>query len=314
MMPLHRIMLWMLLFCAHKRPGCCCALRVMDMNWRASAAAAAFLVVCSVPSGMASAAGLGHSGMQLAGLFGESDEEKAARQQHENDQDTAIADLRQRLHDLEQSLQTVTGQNETLTHRIRELSDHIDQQQKNFDNKLCTLVAQQLGADTAAGQGGMGLPCDAPTALAAQGGTLQASGAPGAPQVIGAVAGVRSQYDEAMSLLAKARYEQARAAFRAFADGNPKDSLTPQAVYWVGNIAFVQKDYPAAALAFAEQLKKFPASPQSPESMLKLGQSLIALGQKKEGCLTLGAIKSKYKQAPATILTQAATVHTASCK
>jgi tol-pal system protein YbgF len=288
----------------------------MDMNWRANAAAAAFLVVCSLPAGMASAAVPGHSGMQLAGLFGESDEEKAARLQHENDQDTAIADLRQRLHDLEQSLQTVTGQNETLTHRMRELSEQLGQQQKNFDNKLCTLVAQQLGAETAANQGGTGLPCDAPTALVAQGGALQTSGpaAPGAPLVLGAGSGVRSQYDEAMSLLAKARYEQARAAFRAFADANPKDSLTPQAVYWVGNIAFVQKDYPAAALAFAEQLKKFPSSPQSPESMLKLGQSLIALGQKKEGCLTLGAIKSKYKQAPATILTQAATVHASSCK
>jgi tol-pal system protein YbgF len=304
----------MLLIFAQLRLNRRCALRVMDMNWRASAAAAAFLVVCSVPAGMASAAGLGHSGLQLAGLFGESDEEKAARQQHENDQDTAIADLRQRVHDLEQSLQTVTGQNETLTHRIRELSDQIGQQQKNFDNKLCTLVAQQLGADTAANQSGSGLPCDSPTALAGPNGALQSSGPAAAPQGIGAGSGGGSQYEEAMSLLAKARYEQARAAFRAFADGNPKDSLTPQAVYWVGNIAFVQKDYPAAALAFAEQIKRYPSSPQSPESMLKLGQSLIALGQKKEGCLTLGAIKSKYKQAPATILTQAATVRASACK
>ncbi len=40
--------------------------------------------------------------------------------------------------------------------------------------------------------------------------------------------------------------------------------------------------------------------------MLKLGLSLIGLGEKKEGCLTLGAIRSKYKQAPPAILTQAA--------
>jgi tol-pal system protein YbgF len=295
-----------------------CALRVMDMNWRASAAIAALLVVSPVAAGVASAGGAASgNGLQLAGLFGESDEEKAARLQHESDQDTAIADLRQRMHDLEQSLQSVTGQNETLTHRIHELSEQIDQQQRSFDNKLCTLVAQQLGADTAGNPSGTGLPCDAPGAVAtttAPNGTMHGSGPAfgGAPAP--AASGVRPQYEEAMSLLAKARYEQARAAFRAYADANPKDSLTPQAVYWVGNIAFVQKDFSAAALAFAEQIKKYPSSPQSPESMLKLGQSLIALGQKKEGCLTLGAIKSKYKQAPATILSQAATVHASSCK
>ena len=117
-----------------------------------------------------------------------------------------------------------------------------------------------------------------------------------------------------MNMLARMRYDEARAAFRTFADANPKDTLAPQAVYWVGNIAFVQKDYSAAAQAFAEQIKKYPTSSQGADSMLKLGQSLIALGQKKEGCLTLGAIKTKFKQAPASILSQAASARAASCK
>ena len=30
--------------------------------------------------------------------------------------------------------------------------------------------------------------------------------------------------------------------------------------------------------------------------MLKLGQSLLAMGQTSEGCTTLGAIKTKYPQ------------------
>jgi tol-pal system protein YbgF len=117
-----------------------------------------------------------------------------------------------------------------------------------------------------------------------------------------------------MNLLARARYDEARAGFRAFADANPKDTLAPQAVYWVGNIAFVQKDYSAASQSFAEVIKDYPKSSQGAESTLKLGQSLIALGQKKEGCLFLGAIKTKYKKAPASILSQAASAQVASCK
>ena len=117
-----------------------------------------------------------------------------------------------------------------------------------------------------------------------------------------------------MNLLARAQYDQARSAFQAFADANPKDPLAPQAVYWVGNIAFVQKDYAAASQAFAQEIKNYPTSTQGPEATLKLGQSLIALGKKKEGCVFLGAIKTKYKHAPDAILAQAAAARAASCK
>lgn len=290
------------------------------MNWRMGAAAAA-LVVVLCPAGAASYGYL-HP-IEVRGLFGESDDEKAARlkaEQRENDQDAGIAELRQRLSDLENALRQSTGQNEMLAHQIQELSQRIDRQQKDFDYKLCTLAAQQLGASTSADGSGNSLPCDPNAAVATlstpnHGGTLgslpvgqQGAAGPSAPPA------TRSQYDEAMNLLARARYDEARAAFRGFADANPKDPLAAQAVYWVGNIAFVQKDYSAAATAFAEQIKKYPSNPQGAESMLKLGQSLISLGEKEKGCVTLGAIKSKYKQAPANILSQAQSTRSKSCR
>ena len=125
---------------------------------------------------------------------------------------------------------------------------------------------------------------------------------------VGVCADRRLSDDDPHLLPARERHadDEARAAFRGFADANPKDPLAPQAIYWVGNISYVQKDYTNAAQAFAEQIKKYPTSTQGAESMLKLGLSLIGLGEKKEGCLTLGAIRSKYKQAPPAILTQAA--------
>ena len=92
-----------------------------------------------------------------ADLFGESDEEKAAREQHENGQDSQINQLSQRLHDLEESLRQQTGQNEALAHRIQELNDRIDRQQKDFEYRLCTLAGQQLGAGD---QSGGALPCN----------------------------------------------------------------------------------------------------------------------------------------------------------
>jgi tol-pal system protein YbgF len=254
-------------------------------------------------------------GVQLAGLFGESDEEKAARLREDN-QDAQIADLKQRIHDLEQSLQQLTGQNEQLGHRVQELRAKLDSQQKDYDYKLCSLSAQLLSAGTAPDQSGESLPCN----LGANAGVapagqpmLGSSGTLGMlPQ--GAAPDTRPQFDAAMNLLAKAQYDEARAAFRTFADENPRDALAARAVYWVGDIAYVQKDYGAAAQAFAEAIKKYPTSSRGPDSMLKLGQSLLALGQKKEGCLTLGAIKSKYPKASASVLSQAGSAREMPCK
>jgi tol-pal system protein YbgF len=125
----------------------------------------------------------------------------------------------------------------------------------------------------------------------------------------------RAQFDAAMNLLAKAQYDEARAAFRAFADNYPKDDLAAQAIYWVGDIAFVQKDYATASRVFAEEIQKFPKSPRGPDSMLKLGKSLLAMNQKKEGCLALGALPGRYPNASKTVTEQAHDIrHTAGCR
>jgi len=305
------------------------------MNGKWNAALAALLLASTAMPAAAANLAVPHP-VVVRGLFGESDEEKAARlkaEQRENDQDSGIAELRQRISDLEQALRQATGQNEQLTMQLRQLTDRLDKQQKDFDYKLCTLSSQVMGT----GGQNAALPCDGSGAPASQAAAPSDNGAGFNAQVrnsgpagtaSGASSGgslgtlpanapaadaARGQYEEAMNLLARARYDEARAAFRGFADANPKDPLAPQAVYWVGNIAYVQKDYPSAAQAFAEQIKKYPTSPQGAESMLKLGQSLIAMGEKKEGCLTLGAIKSKYKQAPPNILTQATSAREKVC-
>ncbi len=274
-----------------------------------------------------------------AGLFGESDEEKAARQ-HEKDQDASIADLNQRLHDLEQSLSRATGDNEALAHQVQVLSDKLERQKKDFEYRLCTISAQQLGAGQGDDQtalpcgGGSGgnvsmnynaVPPPPPQMQQQSSGTVRLAPPPGVLGTLPAGTKVasaapapaspsRAQFDAALNMLAKARYDDARAAFRSYADTNPNDELAPQAVYWIGDIAYVQKDYPDAARAFAEQIKKYPTSSRGPDSMLKLGQSLIAMGQTKEGCMTLGALPSKYPAASKTVTAQAAAERKSSCR
>src|SRR6185312_15753663 len=97
-----------------------------------------------------------------AQLFGDSDEVKAARQAHEDGQDSQINQLNGRVQQLEdrvrsltQSLSSATGATETLAHQIQDLRQKIDAQQKDFAYRLCVISAQQLGADP----GEQGLNC-----------------------------------------------------------------------------------------------------------------------------------------------------------
>jgi len=275
--------------------------------------------------------------MRVADIFGESDEEKAARLQREQAQDSSIASLNQRVSDLEDTLRQLTGQMEQLDHRVGEFDAKIARMQKDFDYKLCALSAQQLSAGTGSDDQNA-LPCNgmpaqtSPGATAPAGpgaspasngpihlapppgvlGTLppgaslpQSNGPQDSPPLQTASIDTHPQFDAALTLLAKAQYDEARAAFRSFADAHPKDDLTPQAIYWVGDIAYVQKDYQNAAHAFAEEIKKFPSSPRAPESMLRLGQSLLAMNQKKEGCTFLAALPKTYPTASKTIQAQA---------
>ncbi len=303
------------------------------------------LIVLAAVAGaahLASASGSGRTDaskprMQLAALFGESDEEKSAREQHEDNQDLATQALSQRVRDLEESLRQATGQNEALTHQIQQLNEKIDRQQKDFEYRLCALSAQQLGAGGQQGQ--PGLPCGSGGPVSGNapppsgGGGPPNGGGPSSGQEMGrppgvlgslsandsapaaapAQAGARSQFDSAMNLLGRAQYDEARAGFRSFADSNPRDPLAPQAVYWIGRVAYVQKDYPGAARAFAEVIKKYPGSANAPESMLKLGQSLLASGQKKEGCTFLVALKKRYPGAGKSLIAQATSARRAAC-
>lgn len=297
----------------------------MQAYWthRIAAAGLVLTVLCAAQSSRADDS----KRVQVAALFGESDEEKAARQQHEDNQDLATQALSQRVHDLEETLRQVTGQNETLAHKVQELNDKLDRQQKDFEYRLCAMAAQQLGNGP---QGAApALPCAttggvAPTVAPAQGSAAPALGKP--PGTLGTLGGndnqaaappaptARSQLDAGMNLLAKGQYDDARAAFRTVADNNPKDPSASVAVYWIGRIAYVQKDYAGAARAFAEVIKKYPMSASAPESLLKLGQSLLASGQKKEGCTALVALKKKYPSASKTLIGQAASARKAACK
>lgn len=259
--------------------------------------------------------------------------------------DARISTLEDKVRGLTESLSGATGTNEELQHQIQLQNAKIDRMQKDFAYRICTLSAQQLNAGdqmdcSTSGSNASGAPVgnlggqayvpapgaqalppvqdgdqvtsefDTASSRGRRPGTLGTL--PAGPQV--APAGDSSQYETGMNLMRAGQYDGASVQFRAFADANPKNTdLSPQAIFWVGNIAFLQQDYATALRSFAEVIKKYPKSTRAPDAMLKLGQSFLSMGSKSDGCTTLGLIKSKYPDAAPQTLRQAESLRKAVC-
>lgn len=119
----------------------------------------------------------------------------------------------------------------------------------------------------------------------------QAALPPGTPQ---------SQYEYALSLMLKQQdFAKAESALSAFIDRYPKNKLTGNAHYWLGETYFVRKSYQDAAFAFAEGFQKFPKSNKAPDSLLKLGMSLDRLQKRKESCTAYSRLLGTFPKAGA---------------
>ena len=96
-------------------------------------------------------------------------------------------------------------------------------------------------------------------------------------------------------------YAGAEVAFRQLIESYPKDPLATDAQYWIGESFYRRGQYKAAADAFLKGYKKYKSGDKAPETLLKLGMSLAALGQKDAACSTFGELKTEFPKAPETV-------------
>jgi len=96
-------------------------------------------------------------------------------------------------------------------------------------------------------------------------------------------------------------YGAAAQTFRDFLQKYPGDRLTPDAQYWLGESLFDDQKYHDAAEAFLAVSTKYGTSAKAPDALLRLGQSLAALGEKEAACASLGEVLRKYPHASISV-------------
>ncbi|MDA7947240.1 MAG: tol-pal system protein YbgF [Hyphomicrobiaceae bacterium] len=127
-------------------------------------------------------------------------------------------------------------------------------------------------------------------------------GSPGGSAQLGgatqAGSGAQAAYDASYQNFLRNDLRAAEQGFRSFVATYPDDQLAGNAYYWLGRTHFANRQFEPAAKAFLAGYKKNKKSAIAPDSLLHLGKSLAAMGEKDAACSTLKAVGKQFPAAP----------------
>ena len=113
------------------------------------------------------------------------------------------------------------------------------------------------------------------------------------------------QYEFAVSFMKIGDYETAEFALKEFIDKNKDHNLAGSAQYWYGETFRIRQLYSDAATAYLDGYQNYPKSNKAPDNLLKLGITMVQLGEKDQGCKMISGIKKEYPKANKSVLQKA---------
>lgn len=210
--------------------------------------------------------------------------------------------LENRLAALEQQVQNLTNQTEQANYQARMAQEKVQRLQEDIDARF-RMMQSTPAAD---GQGNepqqqqSAAPSDMRDATAtlnrmtSSGNAETGAGATELPD------DVNHAYDQAFSLVRDGDYEAAEAAMRAFLKRWPRNDLSSNAAYWLGETFYVRGDFSSSAKAFAEGYQKYPKGAKAEDTLLKLGLSLASLNRARDACITFDQLTAEFPRLSAT--------------
>jgi tol-pal system protein YbgF len=156
------------------------------------------------------------------------------------------------------------------------------------------------GAPQALGSIPAGTVANAGDASIGAGRAAPAAG-PGAVAALPPSASPRDEFDLAYGYVLRRDFVLAETGFRRFLEKHPNDQLAGEATFWYGESLYQRQRFRDAAEAFLNVSTKFESNAKAPDALLRLGQSLAALGEKEAACASLGEVGRKFPRAAASV-------------
>ena len=113
------------------------------------------------------------------------------------------------------------------------------------------------------------------------------------------------QYEFATSFLKVGDYDTAEVALKEFVQKNIEHDLAGNAQYWYAETFRIRQLFTDAASAYLEGYQKYPKSKKAPINLLKLGVSLVQIGEKDQGCSMISGVSKQYPKASQSVLQKA---------
>ncbi|NGP54762.1 tol-pal system protein YbgF [Thioalkalivibrio sp. XN8] len=112
----------------------------------------------------------------------------------------------------------------------------------------------------------------------------------------------QASYQAALELLRQGRYPQAEEGFRRFLADFPDSALIDNAIYWLAETYYVNRDFDTALATFQRVLEEHPNSRKAPDALLKAGFCQYELKQFDAAQATLESVVAQYPDSTAARL------------
>lgn len=97
---------------------------------------------------------------------------------------------------------------------------------------------------------------------------------------VASAASPQTLYEKGLNLIRSGRAAPGRSTLEQFLKTYPKHPLAPNALYWIGEGWYGEKNYPQAILAFKDVVAKYPKHAKAQAALLKIGMSYRNVGDK----------------------------------
>jgi tol-pal system protein YbgF len=204
---------------------------------------------------------------------------------------STVATLQQKLNAQNESLSgkldSSAGQVQSLNDSVDELKTHISKLEKSIQD-----LQNQL----------QNVQSPPPTGAAPIGGGGQAQGGPTASGA-GAPAGnsappLQETYQAALSDFNAAKYSVATSEFQDVIRYYPMDPFAGAAQFYLGEIAYRQRNFDEAVRSYNIVLEQFSGSSKAPAAQLHKGLALIDLNKRDAGTHELRSLIQRHPQTP----------------
>ena len=242
-------------------------------------------------------------------LEGQKDLQKQMTQEHtvqktliEQSSDT-VSKLNGTMSSLEKSVQDVQANSgarlDTMSTQVQGLSDNLEEIKSRLgkvNQQLADLQNSVQNIDSRMAGGG---PVGAPSGAPANGGSnppaaynnssASPNGSPAGPPP-----SADTLYSNGLRDITSGKYDLARSEFQDYLKYYGDTDLASNAQFYLGEIAYSQKQYDQAVDEYDKVLSNYPKSFKLAPARLKKGMALIELGQKNPGVKELREVVKRY--------------------